>query len=590
MRPSLQLLVVVVLLSLLLRGAESASQYSYVFPYNSTTGVPINPYYNPAYSLGTLSVNYSITVSITLPNTGSSTQLKTFIDDIIANASLGLQYMDYTQNPPVLTQAVDSTGAAFTIPVYSAINNLPNVYSFTYPIAFPIAYTLPSALFYLVLGDTVVLDTNKLLDIYTLQVTYFPSLSGSSVSNPASLVTLLKVTDIIRGNVVKLIYISQANTTESITTFPATYNNGGTITPFYTVNIYSLGITNPTVNGFNGNQFTLTATTDIYSISGTPLASIESVTGTYINNLAHYTFSFATAGYYLLEFQADPLFTGFVDGKITYQSDSYACPYQSGYSDYYLNFQGCVPQAVPTSGLPCASFNFVTMNCVLCVTGYTLLNGSCWANTTCPARQYFHFGSCLDVSPTCGAFDVFTGLCLNCSDSANYYLINGSCIHKAVTCAANQWQTNYTCYNASSTCATFDPNSGKCLTCLSNFYQLNSDGTCTLIVVTCPSGQYAVGLSCVTIPVECLNFDTTLGKCLSCIKGYYVQNGVCQRIVCPNGQVPSNYGIFCVDVSPLCADYDSITGDCLSCQNSGYTVRNGACLQEGSPLAGCQER
>jgi hypothetical protein len=195
----------------------------------------------------------------------------------------------------------------------------------------------------------------------------------------------------------------------------------------------------------------------------------------------------------------------------------------------------------------------------------------------------------LDVSPTCGSFDAFTGLCLNCSDSAND-LINGSCIHKAVTCAANQWQTNYTCYNASSVCATFDPNSGKCLTCLSNLYQLNSDGTCTLIIVTCPSGQYAVGLSCVTIPVECLHFDTTLGKCLSCIKGYYVQNGVCQRIVCPNGQVPSNYGIFCVDVSPLCADYDSITGDCLSCKNSGYTVRNGACLQEASPLAGCQER
>jgi hypothetical protein len=168
--------------------------------------------------------------------------------------------------------------------------------------------------------------------------------------------------------------------------------------------------------------------------------------------------------------------------------------------------------------------------------------------------------------------------------------MNGTCLHKAVTCAANQWQTNYTCYNASSVCATFDPNSGKCLTCLSNLYQLNSDGTCTLIVVTCPSGQYAVGLTCVTIPVECLHFDTTLGKCLSCIKRFFVQNGVCQRIVCPNGQVPSNYGIFCVDASPLCADYDSVTGDCLSCKYSGYAVRDGSCLQANSPLAGCQKR
>lgn len=28
----------------------------------------------------------------------------------------------------------------------------------------------------------------------------------------------------------------------------------------------------------------------------------------------------------------------------------------------------------------------------------------------------------------------------------------------------------------------------------------------------------------------------------------------------------------------------------MSCKNTGYTVRNGACLQASSPLAGCQER
>ena len=151
-----------------------------------------------------------------------------------------------------------------------------------------------------------------------------------------------------------------------------------------------------------------------------------------------------------------------------------------------------------------------------------MINNTCLANTTCPPRQYYSYGVCLNVSSTCGSFDSFTGACLNCNDPANYDFNNGSCIRKSVTCLPNQWQSNYTCFNASISCATFDPNTGKCLTCISNLYQLNNDGSCTLIVVNCPQGQYAVGLNCVTIPLECLNFDKTLGKCLSCIKGYFV--------------------------------------------------------------------
>jgi hypothetical protein len=252
-------------------------------------------------------------------------------------------------------------------------------------------------------------------------------------------------------------------------------------------------------------------------------AMATSTTPVYTNGVVHYSYKAAAAGFYAIDLTIMAMNS--FNMALAFNTDPYVCPY-SGYADIRGIFQGCTPK-VSDNGLPCASYDPVTSICALCVSGYTLVNGSCIANTTCPPRQYFHFGSCYNVSATCGSFDAFTGLCLNCSDSANYDLINGTCLHKAVTCAANQWQTNYTCYNASSVCATFDPNSGKCLTCLSNLYQLNSDGTCTLIVVTCPSGQYAVGLSCVTIPVECLHFDTTLGKCLSCIKGYFVQNGVC---------------------------------------------------------------
>jgi hypothetical protein len=108
--------------------------------------------------------------------------------------------------------------------------------------------------------------------------------------------------------------------------------------------------------------------------------------------------------------------------------------------------------------------------------------------------------------------------------------------------------------------------------------------------VICPQGQYAVGLKCVTIPVECLNFDIDSQKCLGCIQGHYTEGGVCKKVVCPEGQVPSKYGIFCVSVSSLCATYDSLTGGCLSCKNSNHAIRSGQCVQISSPLAGCKER
>jgi hypothetical protein len=204
-----------------------------------------------------------------------------------------------------------------------------------------------------------------------------------------------------------------------------------------------------------------------------------------VNSVSHYTQIFANPGFYLVEFQlTDSIYE---NAKVTYNSDTFTCPYDSSFGDYYSNFQGCT-QTISPKGLPCASYNAITGTCALCLPGYTLVNGSCIANTTCPPRQYFHFGSCLDVSITCGSYDAFTGQCLNCSDSSNYDLINGNCLHKTITCAANQWQANYTCINVSSTCIIFDYNNGKCLNCLNNLYQLNSDGTCTLIVVTCSSG------------------------------------------------------------------------------------------------------
>lgn len=283
--------------------------------------------------------------------------------------------------------------------------------------------------------------------------------------------------------------------------------------------------------------------------------------------MAHYTFVAPKRGFYFIDVYKPSLSQSLnLVYTLKWKTDPYACPYLPSYPDKYQIFQGCGPvNSTGTEGLPCLVFDKNFGVCTKCLNEYTLVNGSCFANTSCPPRQYFSYGSCLKVSETCGDFDAFTGSCLNCSDPDGFVLESGSCLRKNITCASNQWKQNYTCVNASSLCSTFDPSNGRCLTCTSNLYKLNTDGTCSPIVVNCVQGQYAVGLSCITIPGECLNFDTTLGLCFTCIKGYFTQNGTCQRIVCPDGQVPSGLGLFCFDVSPLCKDYDSVTGDCLTC-------------------------
>jgi hypothetical protein len=269
-----------------------------------------------------------------------------------------------------------------------------------------------------------------------------------------------------------------------------------------------------------------------------------------------------------------------------YSSDAYICPNRKDYPDFNSDFLGCAA-AASENGLPCINYNSQTGVCSQCLPGYSVVNGSCLANTTCPNRTYYSYGKCVDVSSTCGNYDNFTGSCLTCFNSS-YDLVNGFCNRKAVTCAANQYQINYVCYNASSTCATFDPNNGNCLTCI-QFYSINGT-SCVLTPVICAAGQYVdINRTCQNIPVECTQFDTVNIVCQACIQGYYSDKGVCVKIVCPPGKVPSKYGIFCVDLSPLCATYNETSGECLSCKYSDYTINTkGECVQISSPLAGCQ--
>lgn len=480
---------------ILLLGAQcafSATTYTAGFTYNSAANSFDLGGYSVIYPLGTLSANDTLSATFSFPGIpASSTKLASLISNLNSDMNHGLQYLDTSSGAPVLSKAY-STSSTNRI-VYPTPTN-PGLYRMTHKIGFPPSSTQTSAQFFVILTWANEILTQKLL-WYTLQIDYYPTSSGSSVGSLSQATTLLKVTDFIRGDLVKLIFVSEPNKFYNFTTFPGAQCTGTpsspTCTASFTFNIYTVTTASDYAsNGFNGNELTL--------LTAVTVPSTESVTGVYVNNIAHYTYNFTAAGFYIIQLTSSR--TDSFPGTFAFQSDAYACPYNPDFGDYFSSFQPCTRSAV-SSGLPCAVFDPVSRACSLCIQGYTLVNNTCLANTTCPPRQYYSYGACLNVSSTCGAFDSFTGACLNCSDPANYDFNNGSCTRKSVTCLPNQWQSNYTCFNASITCATFDPNTGKCLTCISNLYQLNNDGSCTLIVVNCPQGQYAVGLNCVTIPV-----------------------------------------------------------------------------------------
>lgn len=375
---------------------------------------------------------------------------------------------------------------------------------------------------------------------------------------------LLKLTDILRSSYLgKYLYIgSETN---------------------ITVSIYPLATERPVAN-----VFYLLPINANYQIS--MLTRVPTVKVSYTNQILTAT-ARLTKGFYVFGGPATGITTDIL--VPSWQTDPYACPYDPSYVDYYSFFAPGCNQPKSQVGFPCLDFNTVTQSCSLCINGYFLdsSSGSCKANTTCPDRKYYHFGQCFDVNVNCGKFDPFTGSCLTCADPNNYDLVDGSCVHKSINCTDRQWQTNYTCYDVSDKCATFDASTGFCLTCKDQLFQVASNGSCIPIVITCPQGQYAVGLACVTIPIECADFDRVRGICLRCVQGYYAENGVCKRIICPDGQAPSRFGLFCIDVSILCSTYDPLNGNCISCKLSNHRVTpEGKCIQYTSPLAGCSER
>ena len=275
-------LVLALALSCMAQSISTTNLLSYAFPFNGTIGA-LNKEYLPVYSLGTLSENYTISGVFNLPNLpSSSVALTAFVAALNGSPLHGLMYMDPTSN--TLTKA---NGITYAPPTDK------KSYQMSYKITFPTGSTFTSAPFYFVMTYPIPLT---LLYYYTLELYSFPSGTIISVGSANVATTLIKITDFLRQTTQKIVYVAQPNQVFNFTAFPAAVCSPS-CTENFVVSVSAITTTADMKEyGFNGNELTLGAATVV--------ASKESAlqTPAYTSNIAHYSHTFTTPGFYLLDY------------------------------------------------------------------------------------------------------------------------------------------------------------------------------------------------------------------------------------------------------------------------------------------------
>jgi hypothetical protein len=219
----------------------------------------------------------------------------------------------------------------------------------------------------------------------------------------------------------------------------------------------------------------------------------------------------------------------------------------------------------------CQNFNTAEGVCESCYQGYTVYNGSCalakkdvgcalWNGASCvqcSQRWYFNAAKvCVPVSDLCYTWNT-DGSCDSCY--GGYVVSDGKCIvdnsptpsknnpycslwqgNKCLGCAQRAYfDKNGICSLVDDQCATWDKNTGECLSCYGG-YDLNS-GSCIKSAVNLP------------IDAGCSLWNSLQTICLSCSKRWYF-----------------NSQSVCLPVSDLCNTWDS-KGKCLTCYK-GYEI------------------
>jgi hypothetical protein len=93
------------------------------------------------------------------------------------------------------------------------------------------------------------------IDYISVEANYFNSTAGYSVSNPTPVETLLKLTEILRNDIMKVFYVAPSSPNFNFTLFPITADASGNPTFGCYAYLYSIdGVS----TGLSGNEWTLT--------------------------------------------------------------------------------------------------------------------------------------------------------------------------------------------------------------------------------------------------------------------------------------------------------------------------------------------
>jgi hypothetical protein len=176
------------------------------------------------------------------------------------------------------TIAIDSTDTPFPFP---AADTGVLTYTNTYSVSFGTG-TRTSAKFKLIFDGTPFTGTGdySFLDYVALEVTYF-SPTGLTFSSGSAVQTLLRVTETVRNDILRVVYVSDASQVFHFALFPVIYDSGaGAVEANMGITSYDLTLSSS--GALDDNHWALTKTgnvkyTDSAGTSAAPFSAGNSI-------------------------------------------------------------------------------------------------------------------------------------------------------------------------------------------------------------------------------------------------------------------------------------------------------------------------
>ncbi|XP_016148018.1 proprotein convertase subtilisin/kexin type 5-like [Sinocyclocheilus grahami] len=186
-------------------------------------------------------------------------------------------------------------------------------------------------------------------------------------------------------------------------------------------------------------------------------------------------------------------------------------------------------------------------NCSECVDGHTLLDGVCVLSHNCVDGEYQdESGECQPCDESCHKCKGPTIVdCLSCSNT--HWLDEGRCV---VSCSNGKYPSSGQCHLCDHTCAQcVDAGPANCTSCDTDKFGVDRylyRGEC---VEVCPQAHFHTALkACEPCPSHC-KLCSSATHCIRCEDSFYINDGVCNKLECGEGEVED-------------PEYD----DCMSCE------------------------